>query len=103
VPVSTPVYRFMRFYNARFAAIARKRRERRVWGSGNSRKHYLFQSFSISPKDLPRIVRAAAQWWLLELREGWRSWFDAGVTGKIGEPAAEATSAVRETAKAGSV
>ena len=43
----------------RFAAMARKRRERRVWGQGNSRQQYLFQSFSISPKDVPRIVVAA--------------------------------------------
>jgi hypothetical protein len=40
----------------------------------------LFQSFSISPKDLPRILFAAAQWALLELREGWRSWFQNSPT-----------------------
>jgi hypothetical protein len=73
--VSTPVHRFMRFYNRRFAAIARVRRERRKWGEANSAEQYLFQSFSISPKDLPRVAAAAAQWLLLELREGWRSWF----------------------------
>ncbi len=80
LPVSVPVYRFMKLYNARFAAIARKRRERRAWGRENSRRQYLFQSFSISPKDLPRILFAAAQWALLELREGWRSWFQNSPT-----------------------
>jgi len=103
VPVSTPVYRFMRFYNARFAAIARKRRERRVWGRGNSRRQYLFQSFSISPRDLPRILAAAAQWVRLELSEGWRSWFGEAPATKIPAPVAEPAASVRETAKAGSV
>jgi flavin-dependent dehydrogenase len=89
VPVSTPVYYFMRLYNRRFAAIARKRRERRVWGHGNSRQHYLFQSFSISPKDLPRILVAAGQWAVLELREGWRSWFGGKSTKSAGTTTAE--------------
>ena len=103
VPVSTPVYHFMRFYNARLAAMARKRRERRVWGRGNSRKQYLFQSFSISPKDLPRIIGAAAQWCWLELREGWRSWFGGRQTAKTSEAVASAASPAPATAKAGSV
>jgi flavin-dependent dehydrogenase len=74
--VSAPVYRLMRFYNARFAAIARARRRRKVWGQSNSAQQYLFPSFSLSPKDLPRIGGAALQWLFLEIREGWRSWFD---------------------------
>jgi len=103
VPVSTPVYHFMRFYNARFAAMARKRRERRTLGLANSGRKYLFQSFSISPKDLPRILAAVAQWWLLELREGWRSWFGAMAPPKIVEAGAGAGSPVRVPAKAGSI
>jgi len=102
VPVSTPVYHFMRLYNARFGAIARKRRERRACGRANSRRHYLFQSFSISPKDLPRILVAAAQWGMLELREGWRSWFSGPVSPKKLGEAAAAASPARVTAKAGS-
>jgi flavin-dependent dehydrogenase len=74
VPMSRPVHRFMRFYNGRLAAIASERRRRGALGRSNSACHYLFQSFSISPKDLPRVLGAAAQWLLLELREGWRSW-----------------------------
>jgi hypothetical protein len=96
--VSTPVHRLMRFYNSRFAAIARTRRKRRVWGRSNSARQYLFQSFSISPKDLPRIVVAAGQWLLLELREGWRSWFDGGAT--VAESSRSAAPAVQEPAKA---
>lgn len=99
VAVSTPVYHLMRFYNSRFAAMARKRRERRVWGQGNSRRQFLFQSFSISPKDLPRIGVAAAQWLMLELSEGWRSWFSGGETPKVADTAP--ASAVRVEAKVG--
>lgn len=75
LPVSRPVHRFMRFYNGRLAAIARERRRRGTWGRANSARTCLFQSFSISPKDLPRILGAAAEWLLLEVKEGWRSWF----------------------------
>jgi flavin-dependent dehydrogenase len=88
VPVSTPVYRFMR--------------ERREWGRGNSRQQYLFQSFSISPRDLPRIMVAAAQWGWLELREGWRSWWGASQTTKISESTPESVPPERIPAKAGS-
>jgi flavin-dependent dehydrogenase len=100
VPVSTPVYRFMRFYNARFAAMARKRRERQKLGRANSRQKYLFQSFSISPRDLTRILAAAAQWWLLELREGWRTWFSDPKPEKAAKTAVEIQPPTVETAKA---
>jgi hypothetical protein len=75
--VSTPVFYLMRTYNRRFAAIAHERRRRMTAGRANTGRRYLFQSFSISPRDLPRIAGAAAQWILLELREGWRTWFAA--------------------------
>jgi len=83
--VSTPVHWFMRFYNERFAAMARTRRRRKLWGQGNSARQYLFQSFSISPKDLPRIGVAVLGWLGLELREGWRSWGRARGTGQRSE------------------
>jgi len=95
--VSTPVHRFMRFYNGRFAAIARARRQRRTLGQTNSTQQYLFQSFSISPKDLPRVAAAALQWLMLELREGWRSWFGGAPSPEL---RVRSTPAPRETAKA---
>jgi flavin-dependent dehydrogenase len=100
VPMSRPVHRFMRFYNGRLAAMARERRRRRTWGQANSAHQYLFQSFSISPKDLPRIIAAAAQWLLLELREGWRSWFGSAV---VPTPAPQPAAEVREPVKVASV
>ncbi|MDB6171521.1 MAG: dependent oxidoreductase [Chthoniobacteraceae bacterium] len=72
--VASPVFYFMRAYNRRFASMARERRRRSQWGRANNARRYLFQSFSLSPKDLPRILGAATQWAWLELTEGWRSW-----------------------------
>ena len=73
--VSTPVFCFMRLYNRRIAALARERRRRGTWGRQNTRRAFLFQSFSISPRDLPRVFGAAARWLILEITEGWRTWF----------------------------
>ena len=78
VKISTAVYWLMRAYNRRFAQIARARRARRGLGRENSRRHFLFQSFSISPRDLPRVGVAALGWMRVELKEGWRSWFGIG-------------------------
>jgi flavin-dependent dehydrogenase len=100
VPMSRPVHRFMRFYNGRFAAIARARRQRGALGRMNSARQYLFQSFSISPKDLPRVLAAAAQWLALELREGWRSWFGDASAPAVASPR---PATVRAPAKAASV
>jgi len=74
-PVSTPVFRLMRCYNRRFASIARDRRRRMVSGRANTGRRYLFQSFGIGPRDLPRIAGAMLLWMLLEVVEGWRTWF----------------------------
>jgi flavin-dependent dehydrogenase len=76
--VSAPVYALMRLYNRRIAAMARERRRRGVWGRRNARQQHLFQSFSISRRDVTRIVGAIARWLLLEVTEGWRTW--------LGEP-----------------
>jgi flavin-dependent dehydrogenase len=73
--VSAPVYWFMQLYNRRIAAMARERRRRGTWGRQNSKRNFLFQSFSISPRDATRIAGAAAGWLKLELTEGWRTWF----------------------------
>jgi flavin-dependent dehydrogenase len=82
VKVSTGVYWLMRAYNRRFAKIARARRARRALGRENSKRQFLFQSFSISPRDLPRVGIAALGWMFVELREGWRSWFGSGPGGE---------------------
>lgn len=96
-PISTAVFHFMRLYNRRLAAIAAERRRRGRLGHANSARRYLFQSFSISPKDLPRILGAALQWLMLELREGWRTWFTAPAE-KAFHPGAQSDSPPSEVA-----
>ena len=73
--VSTPVYYFIRTYNRRMAAIARERRRRRALGRANNARNYLFPSFSLSPSDAKFVAWATARWLLIELSEGWRTWF----------------------------
>ena len=79
--VSTPVFYLMRCYNRRFASIARERRRRMVCGKANTGRRYLFQSFGITPRDLPRVAAAVLGWMILEVTEGWRTWFSARRSG----------------------
>jgi flavin-dependent dehydrogenase len=75
VPVSAPFFHFMRTYNRRFAQMARARRLRQRWGSRNFGRRFLFQGYTFTPGSALPILKAAATWGLLELSEGWRSWF----------------------------
>ena len=71
-----PIFALMRFYNERFATMGRKRRELGTFGKNNSGKRDLFPGFNFNHLHLLKIiVRTAIAWVLLELTEGWRSWF----------------------------
>jgi hypothetical protein len=72
---SIPFYWLMRTYNRRFAAMARDRRRRNARGMRNANRRFLFPGFSFSLPTQVRIVRALAFWGMLELTEGWRTWF----------------------------
>jgi flavin-dependent dehydrogenase len=72
---SVPFYWLMSTYNRRFAAIARDRRRRKVRGMTNTNRRFLFPGFSFALPTQLRIVRALAQWGILEIAEGWRTWF----------------------------
>ncbi len=74
-PPSTPFFYFMRGYNRRFASIASARRERRALGRQNAGKRFLFPGFSLEPASGKLLVKAIVGWGLLELTEGWRTWF----------------------------
>jgi hypothetical protein len=73
-PVSTPFYKFMRFYNRRFARIAEARVRAGTLGRCNARHKKLVKGFELSPLAAIPVLRALATWICLELREGWRSW-----------------------------
>jgi flavin-dependent dehydrogenase len=72
---SVPFYQFIRFYNRRFAKIGRSRRRRGTWGKANAGRRLMVPGFTFSGRTAWPIVRATIQWFILELTEGWRSWF----------------------------
>lgn len=74
-PPSVPVYHLMRTYSRRFAAMARNRRQRGVWGRCNRGERLMFPGYTFSPSNIGPILRALLGWVRLELTEGWRTWF----------------------------
>ncbi len=88
---STPFYHMMRTYNRRFAALARSRRARGVWGRRNAGERFMFPGYTFAKSCALPIVRALCCWGWLELTEGWRSWLRTTVAEK---PAPEGLPAV---------
>ena len=74
-PPSVPVFYFMRAYNRRFAQIARARRARNCLGRMNDSQRFMFQGYTFAPGTMFPIIKAAISWGMIELKEGWRSWF----------------------------
>jgi flavin-dependent dehydrogenase len=74
-PRSTPFFHLMRTYNRRFARIAQTRRERFALGRGNAQQRFLFGGYTFDSTSAKPLLKAVAQWFWLELTEGWRSWF----------------------------
>jgi flavin-dependent dehydrogenase len=72
---STPVYMLMRQYNKRLALIARDRRARGMRGKTNNRQRYLVPGFNFGLETGNRVGWAMIDWFKLELKEGWRTWF----------------------------
>lgn len=72
---SVPVYHLMRTYNRRLARIAQDRRERSLHGSMNTGGRILLDGFTFSADNARAIAASLVKWLLLELREGWRTWF----------------------------
>jgi len=74
-PLSKLPLKLIRLYNRRLAAMGRERIRRGTWGRQNHGHVYKFNSYTLG-KLLPfRILRALADWGVLEIREGWRTWF----------------------------
>lgn len=65
----------MRAYNRRFARIARARKARGCLGRMNEKKHFMFKGFTFSPDSAFPVFKAFVSWMLIELKEGWRTWF----------------------------
>lgn len=74
-PQAGPFFWLMRLYNRRLAAMARSRRERGVFGSGNTGNRDLVGGFNFRLRPLFRTaIDGLCLWFSLECREGWRSW-----------------------------
>jgi flavin-dependent dehydrogenase len=82
-PASVPFYHFMRFYNRRFAAMARRRRLRNRAGRKNYGRQSLVSGFSFSPLTAWPMGKAILAWARLELTEGWKTWFREGKTERV--------------------
>ena len=97
-PPSVPVYHLMRTYNRRFAAISRARRERGTFGRMNDAQRFMFGGFTFERDgaNTKHILKALLRWGVLEITEGWRSWFgERTASAQCVEPSsAPATTAV---------
>lgn len=74
-PPSTPFFYFMRAYNRRFARIARARRARNCLGRANDGQRLMMQGYTFELSSAMPIIKAILGWGLIELKEGWRTWF----------------------------
>ncbi len=79
---SVPFFHFIRAYNRRFARMARMRRRRNLWGKENAGRRFMFQGYTFAPSSAVPLAWAIIGWALLEVKEGWRSWFSTDVSEK---------------------
>ena len=74
-PPSIPFFYLMRTYNRRFSKIANARRERGCFGHKNHGHRFMFRGYTFAKESIRPIVGAVLQWFWIELKEGWRTWF----------------------------
>jgi hypothetical protein len=74
-PPSIPFFHFMRSYNRRLARIAETRSTRNRYGLQNANRRFLFPGFTFASTSAFPIAKGILAWALLELTEGWRTWF----------------------------
>jgi flavin-dependent dehydrogenase len=84
-PPSVPFYHLMRTYARRLAAMGESRRQRGVWGRHNRGRRFLFGGYTFAGKSSFPILQALAGWALLEVSEGWRTWFGFQIKSGPGE------------------
>ena len=93
--LSRVVFGLMRTYNRRFTEIARRRRRLGLLGRSNRARRFLSNGFTLSRGDIRLIFKMLFKWALLEIKEGWRSWWRPGEV-KVPERAVAAPE-LRET------
>jgi hypothetical protein len=82
---STPFFYLIRAYNRRFAQIARARRVRNALGRTNDGRRFMFAGYTFARSSSTPVFKALLAWGLLELQEGWRSWFGYRATAPMTE------------------
>lgn len=70
------VYRLMSTYNRRFAQIARRRRRMGTLGQTNKGNRCLIPGYKIERNDAIKLFGLLFEWAVLEIKEGWRSWWE---------------------------
>jgi flavin-dependent dehydrogenase len=86
-PPSTPFFWLMRAYNRRFARIARSRRAGNRAGLRNNGRRFMFKGYTFTAGSVFPMVGAVASWAFLELKEGWRTWFQESTPAASAMPA----------------
>jgi flavin-dependent dehydrogenase len=74
-PKNVLPWKIMAGYTRRLAAIARSRRARGTWGRHNAGHRLMAVSYEFNHRLPFRVLRCFCDYALLELREGWRTWF----------------------------
>ena len=85
----------MQTYNRRFSQIARRRRRMNAMGKMNHNQRRLIPGYLLSRSNMLRLFPMLGEWALLELREGWRSWFESEKDVSASRPVAESLGAAR--------
>ena len=76
----------IRTYNARFSAIAQRRRRLNQLGKMNDNRRSLIPGFTLARSDTRRIFGMLWEWARIEMKEGWRTWGGDKVTDTMAAP-----------------
>jgi flavin-dependent dehydrogenase len=79
LPASRVPQWIMRTYNRRLARMADGRRRRGIFGRANGHRRDLLAGFVPDRSSSLPLLGTLVQWLLLEVREGWRTWFSEPV------------------------
>lgn len=75
--LALPFYLLMRTYNRRLSQMAFARRQRAALGRTNTGHRLLVPGYSFGAASLIPLFKGLGEWAVLELTEGWRTWFSS--------------------------
>lgn len=74
-PFSSPAFYIIRCYNRRLSKMAIARKIRNKWGVKNNNMYFPFNSYTLDNWSKLRLFKYFGEWFKLEIKEGWRTWF----------------------------